>query len=52
VRRGRSQTRFRHNSRQETVRKRFFASLIALFLVMSAAGAYQDAPEYGPAKAR
>ena len=30
--------------------KRFFASLAALLLVISAAGAYQDTPEYGPAK--
>lgn len=30
--------------------KRFCASLAALLLVISAAGAYQDTPEYGPAK--
>lgn len=32
------------------IRKRSFASLITLLLVMGAAGAYQDVPEYGPAK--
>jgi cyanophycinase len=32
------------------MRKRFFASVTVLLLVMSAARAYQDPPEYGPAK--
>ena len=32
------------------MRKRFFASLVVLLFVMGAGRAYQDAPEYGPAK--